>query len=46
MKKDQIAMLALAVVAVYSYTKGKTGFDIDSIVSTWGPAAVALYLFL
>lgn len=46
MSKTQIAMLTLAVIALYGYSQKKTALTMDGILSTWAPAAVAVYLFM
>jgi hypothetical protein len=46
MNKTQIAMLTLAIIALYSYSKGRKNFDAEGILSTYAPAAVAVYLFM
>jgi len=45
MKKEEIAALVLTIVGIYGYSTGKTGMTTDAIVQTWGPLAVAGYIF-
>jgi hypothetical protein len=44
MKKVEIAALVLAAVGVYSMFKGKMGTDMDSLIQSWAPLAVAAYM--
>jgi hypothetical protein len=43
MSKVQQAALLLAVVGIYSFTQGRKGADVASILQTWLPIAGAAY---